>query len=77
MNWIKNGKEVTVTDMNGVELKEGQKVNRWPLIGQKTGESKVRTVSLCSPMHGGGEMMVWFEEGGGAHHPKACEVINE
>lgn len=68
---------MNVTDMNGKELKEGQKVNRYPLIGKKTGEPKVRTISSIGPMHAGGETMIWFEEGGGAHHPKACEVIRE
>lgn len=65
----------TIKDMNGVDLKIGQKVNRWPLLNKKTGEPKVRTIDDIAPMHGGGEVMVWFIEGGGAHHPLACEVI--
>lgn len=66
-----------VTDMHGNEIKEGQKVKRFPLINKDTGDFKIRTVSTIQPMYKGGENMVWFEEGGGAHHPEACVVINE
>ncbi|GAB1376850.1 hypothetical protein MASR1M48_17020 [Lactococcus petauri] len=65
------------TDMNNVEIKAGQKVRRWPLINQKEGEYKIRTVAGVEPMHRGGDEMVWFCEGGGAHHPKAVEVISD
>lgn len=66
-----------VLDINGNEIQEGQRVLRWPLINKKQGEPKERTVSHIGSMHSGGETMIWFEEGGGAHHPKACEVIKE
>lgn len=63
------------TDMDGNILEVGQLVNRWPLINKKEGEPKRRKIKHISPMHAGGESMIWFEGGGGAHHPKACELI--
>jgi len=64
-------------DMNGVDIKIGDKVNRWALIKRKTGEPKVRTVEDIAQLGKGGETMIWFKEGGGCHHPEACEVITE
>lgn len=63
-------------DMNGKEIKEGMIVNKWALIGKKTGEPKVGKVKLVEGMHGTpDEPMIWIEGIRSCHHPKCCEVI--
>lgn len=67
---------MNVNDMHGNEIKEGQLIKRFPLINDDSGEFKLRTVRAIGPMHEGGENMVWFNEGGGAHHPRATVVMS-
>lgn len=63
------------TDMNNVEIKEGDEVKVWSLLHQRDGLPEIRTVKSVGPMHSGGLDMVWFVGGGGCHHAKACEVM--
>lgn len=66
-----------VTDINGIEIEPGSIVKRHALIGKKCEIPPVRTVESIAPMAPGCEPMIWFKGGGGAHHPKAVEVITE
>ncbi len=63
-------------DMKGTLIKEGMKVNKHSIINDDTSSFKTGTVDEVSPMHGGGDDMVWAGSGG-AHHPKACVVVSE
>lgn len=64
------------TDMNGRLIQIGDKVNAYPIIGDDRDEPKLKTVRLIRGMHGRpNEPMIWFEEGGGCHHPQACVVV--
>lgn len=64
-------------DMNGQRIEIGSYVKRYPLINKKTNNFKLKKIKHIAPTHTGGEILVWFEGGGGAHHPKAVEVISK
>lgn len=59
--------------MNDVEIKVSDNVLRYSVIGREKGNPLLRTVKEVAPMYEGGELLVWFEEGGGSHHPRACK----
>lgn len=65
-----------VKDMRGKEIKIGDKVRVSSLIGRMefTG---IKTIEDIAPMNNVSGDLLWFEEGGGCHHPKAVEVLNE
>lgn len=65
-----------IKDMNGIEIKIGDKIKKHSLIKDPTSSFKEATVKFLDPMHSGGDNMVWAG-GGGAHHPMACAVIKE
>lgn len=60
-----------VFDMDGNKLAVGDSVLRYS-TRKKEGNHLLRTISCIGAMYDGGEMMVWFKEGGSAHHPLAC-----
>lgn len=60
--------------MDGKEIKVGDTVIRYPIINLKK-DGAFRKVKSIAPCYEGGELLIWFEEGGGCHHPHACEVF--
>lgn len=63
-------------DMNGIRINEGDTVKKYSIIKDKSSSFKTGKVSYIGSMHDGGETMIWAGSGG-AHHPLACEVVNE
>jgi len=60
-----------------MEFTVGQKVRVYGLMNPRRDYKGVRTIEHIGPMHSGGENMLWFEHGGGAWHPDACEPADE
>lgn len=58
-----------------MDFKIGDKVKVYGLMHPRRDFKDIRTIESIKPMHSGGKDMLWFEEGGGAWHPDACELI--
>lgn len=55
----------------------GQKVKVYGLMNPLEDYKGIRTIKHIGPMHGSKRDMLWFEGGGGAWDPKACEPVEE
>ena len=53
----------------------GQRVKVYGLMNPQRDFIDERTIKSIVPMHSGGKDMLWFEEGGGAWHPDACQPV--
>jgi hypothetical protein len=61
---------------NKHKFEVGQKVRVYGLMNPRRDYKEDRIIKAIGPMHSGPDM-IWFEGGGGAWHPDACEPINE
>jgi len=55
----------------------GQNVKVYALMNPRRDLKGIETIKAIGPMYGGGPDMLWFENGGGAHHPDACEAVGD
>ena len=58
-------------------FKIGDRVRVYLSMHPRRDFKKISVIKDIGPMHDGGADMLWFEDGGGAWHPDACEIAEE